>query len=235
VSPILTRPIREQLEHDRIIRQLQARYKRKHEVVINPGPEQNHAVMVGELAVYPDLLLYSQERGRRLEGTIEVETGESVNQLEALAEWGVFSKLKAPFYLYVPPQAIDSARRICEEQQFPVAEIWTYHLSLDQVRFTQVYRSPNAPKPPAATGRVLNDRAPADPPKAEPRKAVKATVNGRPAKPTKNNRMAKPTRPVRPARAAKSVKPSKPARLAKPAKAAPKTSAARRVAAKKRR
>jgi hypothetical protein len=235
VSPILTRPIREQLEHDRIIRQLQARYKRKHEVVINPGPEQNHAVMVGELAVYPDLLLYSQERGRRLEGTIEVETGESVNQLEALAEWGVFSKLKAPFYLYVPPQAIDSARRICEEQQFPVAEIWTYHLSLDQVRFTQVYRSPNAPKSPAATGRVLNDRAPADPLKAEPRKAVKAPVNGRPAKPTKNNRMAKPTRPVRPARAAKSVKPSKPARLAKPAKAAPKTSAARRGAAKKRR
>ena len=235
MSPILTRPIREQLEHDRIIRQLQARYKRKHEVVINPGPEQNHAVMVGELAVYPDLLLYSQERGRRLEGTIEVETGESVNQLEALAEWGVFSKLKAPFYLYVPPQAIDSARRICEEQQFPVAEIWTYHLSLDQVRFTQVYRSPNAPKSAAATGRVLNDRAPADPPKAEPRKAVKAAVNGRPAKPTKNNRTARPTKPVRPAKAAKSVKPSKPARLAKPAKAAPKASAAKRGAAKKRR
>ena len=63
MSPILTRPIREQLEHDRIIRQLQARYKRKHEVVINPGPEQNHSVMVGELAVYPDLLLYSAELG----------------------------------------------------------------------------------------------------------------------------------------------------------------------------
>ena len=59
MSPILTRPIREQLEHDRVIRQLQARYKRKHEVVINPGPEQNQSVMVGELAVYPDLLLYS--------------------------------------------------------------------------------------------------------------------------------------------------------------------------------
>jgi hypothetical protein len=234
VSPILTRPIREQLEHDRIIRQLQARYKRKHEVVINPGPEQNHSVMVGDLAVYPDLLLYSQERGRRLEGTIEVETGESVNQLEALAEWGVFSKLKAPFYLYVPPQSIDSARRICEEQQFPVAEIWTYHLSLDQVRFTQVYRSPNAPKP-AATGRVLNDKAPADSPKAESRKAVKPAVNDRTVKPLKNNRMAKATKAVRPAKAVKSAKPSKPVRVAKPAKAAPKASAAKRGAAKNRR
>jgi hypothetical protein len=235
VSPILTRPIREQLEHDRIIRQLQARYKRKHEVVINPGPEQNHSVMVGDLAVYPDLLLFSQERGRRLEGTVEVETGESVNQLEALAEWGVFSKLKAPFYLYVPPQSIDSARRICEEQQFPVAEIWTYHLSLDQVRFTQVYRSPNAPKP--ATGRVLNDRAPADPPRSASAKAAKPAANDRHAKPVKNNR-AQASKPVRPAKALKSSKPSKPSkpvRAAKPAKAAPKAPAARRGAAKKRR
>jgi hypothetical protein len=31
VSPILTRPVREQLDHDRVIRLLQARYKRKNE------------------------------------------------------------------------------------------------------------------------------------------------------------------------------------------------------------
>ena len=74
MSPILTRPIREQLEHDRVIRQLQARYKRKHEVAINPGHEQNQSVTVGELAVYPDLVLFSQDRSRKLEGTVEVET-----------------------------------------------------------------------------------------------------------------------------------------------------------------
>jgi hypothetical protein len=178
VSPILTRPIREQLEHDRIIRQLQARYKRKHDVAINPGMEQNQSVMVGDLAVFPDLLLFSLERGRRLEGTVEVETGESVNQLEALAEWGVFSKLKAPFYLYVPPQSIESARRICDEHQFAVAEIWTYHLSLDQVRFTQVWRSPNAPKLPASKG----DR-PAEEPAAKvaARKPAKPAVAAKPA------------------------------------------------------
>ena len=34
MSPILTRPVREQLEHDRVIRLLQARYKRKNEVII---------------------------------------------------------------------------------------------------------------------------------------------------------------------------------------------------------
>ncbi len=147
MSPIYTRPIREQAEHDRVIRQLQVRYKRKHEVAINPGPERNQAVMVGDLECFPDLVLYSTDRSRKLEGTVEVETGESVHLLEARAEWGVFSKLKVPFHLYVPPQSIESAKRMCEEQQFPVAEIWTYHMALDQVRFTQVYRSPNAPKP----------------------------------------------------------------------------------------
>jgi hypothetical protein len=239
VSPILTRPIREQLEHDRIIRQLQARYKRKHDVVINPGPEQNHSVMVGDLAVYPDLLLYSQERGRRLEGTIEVETAESVNQLEALAEWGVFSKLKAPFYLYVPPQSIDSARRICDEQQFPVAEIWTYHLSLDQVRFTQVYRSPNAPKP-APMGRANNDKpaAPAKPATARSAKtepAVKAARSGKPARTGKTAKPAAPAKSPKTAKPARSPNPGRPAKGSKFAKPAAKAAASKRAVTRKRR
>src|SRR5690606_9399115 len=107
-----------------------------------PGAEQNQSVTVGELAVYPDLVLFSSTKARKLEGTVEVETGESVNALEALAEWGVFSRLKVPFHLYVPPQSLDTARRLCEEHGFDVAEIWTYHLGMDQVRFTQVYRAP---------------------------------------------------------------------------------------------
>jgi hypothetical protein len=239
VSPILTRPIREQLEHDRIIRQLHARYKRKHDVAINPGAEQNQSVMVGDLAVYPDLLLYSLDRGRRLEGTVEVETGESVNQLEALAEWGVFSKLKAPFHLYVPPQSIESAKRICEEHQFPVMEIWTYHLSLGQVRFTQVYRSPNAPKPAPAPSPTRGEAKPAARVvAAKPAAPVKtAKPAAKPAKPAA--RAAKPalkagkaSKPA-PAKAAK-AKPSKPAKAAKPARAA-KPAARPKAAAKKRR
>ena len=116
MSPILTRPVREQLEHDRVIRQLQARYKRKNEVIINPGNEQNQSITVGELVVFPDLLLFA-EGGRRLLGTVEVETGESVNAIEARAEWGVYSKLKVPLHLYVPPVCVDAAKRICAEYQ----------------------------------------------------------------------------------------------------------------------
>jgi hypothetical protein len=203
VSPILTRPVREQLEHDRIIRQLPPRYKRKHEVVINPGTEQNQSVKVGELAVFPDALLLGSG-GRRLEGTVEVETGESVNQLEALAEWAQFTKLRVPFHLYVPPQSIDTARRLCEDHHIPVAELWTYHLTLDQVRFTLVHRDaalakvvsrptvaaaskPKAAKAPArkpakakAKPKAVARRktAPKAPAKAQPRR-------GRSAKPAK--------------------------------------------------
>jgi hypothetical protein len=154
VSPILVRPVREQFEHDRVIRLLQARYRRKFEVAINPGPEQNVSVMAGELAVYPDLLLFSQERGRKLLGTVEVETGESVNTLEAMAEWGPFGRLRAPFFLYVPPNSLDAARRLCTEHQVNVSEIWTYHTAADQVRFTMVHRAPESSQPRTKPDRV---------------------------------------------------------------------------------
>jgi hypothetical protein len=144
VSPILTRPVREQLEHDRVIRQLQAKYKRKTDVIINPGHEQNQSVTVGELVVFPDLVIFA-EGTKRLLTTVEVETGESVNPIEARAEWGVFSKLKVPMHLYVPPACVEAVKRICDEYQIVVAELWTYTTSFDQVRFTLVTKSPDAP------------------------------------------------------------------------------------------
>src|SRR2546422_956328 len=112
VSPILVRPVREQLEHDRIIRLLQAKYKRKFDVAINPGNEQTAGVG-GPPPWYPDLVLQS-ERGKKVLGVVEVETTESVNHLEAMSEWRTFSQLRTTFHLYVPASMIDVARRLCE-------------------------------------------------------------------------------------------------------------------------
>lgn len=214
MSPILTRPVREQLEHDRVIRQLQARYKRKNEVVINPGNEQNQSVTVGDLVVFPDLLLFA-EGGKRLLGTVEVETGESVNSIEARAEWGVYSKLRVPLHLYVPPASVDAARRICDEYQIVVAELWTYSTQFDQVRFTMVHRSPDAPvmkvivkstpKAAAPAPKPVAKKAPAPAPKAAPK--AKAAV----AKPAAKAK-AKPA----PKKAAKPAAKPKPKPKAKP-------------------
>jgi hypothetical protein len=148
VSPILVRPVREQLEHDRIIRLLQSKFRRKFDAGMNPGAEQNASVGSGPSALYPDLVLSSQERGHRLQGVVEVETGESVNHLEALAQWAHFSKTRAAFHLYVPGGMVDVARRLCEDNHIHVTEIWSYHTVGDQVRFTLVHRSREAPPVP---------------------------------------------------------------------------------------
>jgi hypothetical protein len=198
------RPVREQLEHDRIIRQLQVRHKRKFEVGINPGNEQNAAVGTPPTALYPDLVLQAPDRGRKLLAVVEVETGESVNHLEALAEWAHFSRLRAAFHLYVPAGMVDVARRLCEDNQIHVGEIWSYHAIGEEVRFTLVHRSREAPPSAAARPKAAvpaRPAAPTKPPAARP--AVK-TASAKKAPP----RSAKPAR----ATAAKRAKPAKKAK-----------------------
>jgi hypothetical protein len=193
VSPILVRPVREQLEHDRVIRLLQAKSRRKYEAVINPGNERNAAVGTGPSALYPDLLLQSLERGHRLQAVIEVETGESVNHLEALSQWTHLARLRVPFHLYVPAGMVDVARRLCEDNQIHVTEIWSFHAVGDQVRFTLVHRSRQAPPAPARARAVPQASAAPKKPAARTAKPV------RPPKPA-----ARPRKPAR--KAARAVK-----------------------------
>jgi len=150
VSPILVRPIREQFEHNRVIRLLAPRFRRKFTVGVNIGDEpEATAVRSGTGLVYPDLVLTSSEGVRRVHGIVEVETTESVNHLEAMAEWVSFGKVRGAFYLYVPAGATDVARRLCEESHVSFTEIWSYHAVGDQMRFTMAHRSARA----AAAGR----------------------------------------------------------------------------------
>lgn len=184
MSPILVRPVREQLEHDRIIRQLGAKFRRRFEVGINPGVEQNAAVGAGAAALYPDLVLSSQEKGHRLQVVVEVETGESVNHLEALAQWAHLSKTRAAFHLYVPAGMVDVARRLSEDNQIFVAEIWSYHSVGDEIRFTLVHRSRELPAP----ARSPQPRRPARPAARRPVPAAgrrKPPARAKPARKTK--------------------------------------------------
>jgi hypothetical protein len=188
VSPILVRPVREQLEHDRVIRLLQAKNRRRYEAGINPGAEQNAVVGTGPAARYPDLVLQSLDRGHRLQAVVEVETGESVNHLEALAQWAHFARLKVPFYLYVPAGMVEVARRLCEDNQIHVSEIWSYHAIGDQVRFTIVHRSREVPSPaprkqaqPAAAPRRSSSQGRG----AKPAARVARKTASKPARPQK--------------------------------------------------
>ena len=154
MSPILVRPVREQLEHDRVIRLLQAKYKRKYKVSINPDREQTAPVVIGGSAWYPDLVLQSSDTHPKILGMVEVETGESVNHLEAISQWATFARLRAPFHLYIPVSSVDTARRLCAALRISVSEIWAYNALGDEILFTLVHRLPtrkarsgNAAKP----------------------------------------------------------------------------------------
>ena len=191
MSPILVRPVREQLEHDRIIRLLQTKCRRRYEVGINPGAEQNVPVGSGSSTSYPDLVLSSPGRSARVEAVVEVETGESVNHLEALAEWAHFAKLRAAFHLYVPAGMVDVARRLCEDNQIAVTEMWSFHFVGEDIRFTLVQRTresaPAARRPPARTSArasASSARKPAAAAKRAPRAAKTAATRRKSAKRT---------------------------------------------------
>jgi hypothetical protein len=147
VTPILVRPVREQLEHDRVIRLLQQRWRRKYVVGINQGSETGSSIAHGEMVLYPDVILAPLGKPNKPEIVVEVETGESVNNLEAMAEWARFGQLKAEFHLYIPTGSVDPARRLCTDHNIPVAEIWTYYPVGDQMRFNQVYKAPVQARP----------------------------------------------------------------------------------------
>jgi hypothetical protein len=220
--------VREQLEHDRVIRLLQAKYKRKFEVAINPGNEQTAPVGPGPAPWYPDLVLLSSERSRKLVGVVEVETAESVNHLEAMSQWKTFSSLRVQFHLYVPASGVDSAKRLCTDHQVTTTEIWAYHAIGDQIRFTPVQR---AAQP--ADGR----------PRPEPResapvaKAPKATTSTRPASSGRSARpatkTARPTAHPKPRPSASRAKSAAPSRRAS-TKASPRKTASASKALKRK-
>ena len=212
MSPILVRPVREQLEHDRVIRLLQVKLKRKHDVVANIGEDQTVPVRIGQVMIFPDLVLTSVDRGKKLMGTVEVETAESVNHLEAMAQWAHLGRARAPFHLYVPAGCVDIARRLAAENGVNVAEIWSFHTIGDQTRFTMVHRAPETrrsaaraaeerPRPAAARPAAARAPAPARSAKsrtaaaAPPRKTASAAKAS--AKGARTSRTAAAKAPVR--------------------------------------
>lgn len=143
MTPIFVRPVREQLEHDRLIRFLHAKIKakRKFDVLANAGDERQAPIKVGNNTYFPDLVLLE---GKKVAALIEIETGESTNNLEAMAQWTHFSRARVPFHLYVPVLAVDAARRLCESNNVIATEIWSYRPVNDQFDLVRVHFNADA-------------------------------------------------------------------------------------------
>jgi hypothetical protein len=122
-------------------------------------------------------------------GTVEVETAESVNNLEAMSQWRTFSRLRAPFHLYVPSSAIDTAKRLCVDFEITVAEMWAYSALGDQMRFTLVQRAHGS------DGKARAAAAPAArPAAAAPRRPAAPSRRATPARPARRPAAAARTR-----------------------------------------
>jgi hypothetical protein len=225
VSPILVRPVREQLEHDRVIRLLQVKLKRKHDVTANIGEDQSVSVKIGQMQIFPDLVLTSTDRARKLMGTVEVETSESVNHLEARAQWAHLGRARAPFHLYVPAGSVDIARRLAAENHVNVAEMWTYHTIGDQTHFKLAQRVPSSEprvdvrgeRPAAPPGKTPSRAEPGG--EARQRRPASAPAQGAAKKrPTAAAPRAAKKRPAAPVRRSTAASRGKaPARKAAPA------------------
>jgi hypothetical protein len=245
VLSILVRPVREQLEHDRVIRLLLAKWKKSLSVEANLGDERRAPVKIGQMTVFPDLVLNSQLGPKRVQALIEVETGESVNHLEAMAQWTHMSRTRAPFFLYVPVGTVEQARRLCDDHQVALGELWSYYVLGEQVRFTLVQRDealaaaqgrsdgmadvieteilgPLETAAPAA-GPPADQPAASAPAAAKPARAGGSKAAPKPAAKTASTKKTAPkgaTRKAAPAPAARSAKgPAKPAGASRKAKA----------------
>ena len=223
MSPILVRPVREQLEHDRIIRLLHAKFRRKYEAGMNPGVEQNMPVGTGPAALFPDLVLLSQDRGHKLQAIVEIETGESVNHLEALAQWAHYGRVRAAFHLYIPAGMVDVARRLTEDNQIHVAEIWSYHVIGDEPRFTLVHRNKEPISAQARKGPAVKVTPAAPPAAAAPprERAPLPEAKPVPAKPALKAK-AQPVKAAAKPKSKPKPKPKSKPKAAKPTKAAAK-------------
>lgn len=243
MTPIFVRPVREQLEHDRLIRFLSAKIKakRKFDVLANVGDERQAPIKVGNNIYFPDLVLLE---GKKVAALIEVETGESTNNLEAMAQWTHFSRARVPFHLYVPVLAVDAARRLSEANQVYATEIWSYRPVNDQFDLVRVHLNPDAvrasskgskasslpvvlppPKPVAPPAPEPPPPAPAPEPKPA-MSAAAAKLAARMAKPAAKGKPAAAPAPA-PAPAKKS-----PVKASAPAKAKPRTPVKSKPAAK---
>src|SRR5688500_6734641 len=162
---------------------------------MNVGTEQAAAsVKSGTQLLFPDLVLWTTDKSRKLAGVVEVETGESVHHLEAMSQWAPFGRLKVPFQLYVPAASADIAKRLASDLGAHVTELWTYHSIGDQIRLTLVQKTaiPGEARRKADRERAAEKRAARPAPRAAKPKPAAAKAKPRAAKPAPRKIARKP-------------------------------------------
>jgi len=111
----MARTFAESTEHDTIVNLAASLVGGKYEVYTNPGGEKNRWIACKDRKHYPDIMLVpSGEKNSTI--IVEVETEETVTDDHAEEQWKPYSKLDRIFYLLVPADLLDEAKRICRQK-----------------------------------------------------------------------------------------------------------------------
>ena len=142
MSPILVRPVREQLEHDRVIRLLQVKLKRKHEVIANIGEDQSTSIKIGPAADLSRPRPDDRRSGPETDGNGRSgDLGIGQPPRGAVAVGPSRPRARAVSSLR-SAGSVDIARRLAAENHVNVTEIWSFHTIGDQTHFRLVQRTP---------------------------------------------------------------------------------------------
>lgn len=122
--------ITEQKKHDDVIEFVKADLIKEGFIVkINKGTDKNNEVNDtdeedNKIKIYPDVFTFDKE-DKYVGRIYEVETESSVVESE-VSQWKQYSKGKVDFYLVVPENRLDKAKRLAEENAIEVKDFLTY-------------------------------------------------------------------------------------------------------------
>lgn len=117
--------------HDKVVRAIRDSLNQQdYDVYINPGQEKN--AHIGDN--YPDVIM-TEKNKTTVKFILEIEVASSVSQEEALRQWKKYSKeINATFYLVVPENSLDKARKLCQNNNINV-RFATYTVNSNNINF----------------------------------------------------------------------------------------------------
>jgi hypothetical protein len=129
----MRRDEKSQQEHDTLLEMVARRIKIPvWTLVTNPGSSQNEGIPYptagGEAIAYPDIVARERFTGK-FAAVGEVETEASVTAEEARGEWELYSCLAPKFFLYVPKECEDAARRLLRERRIRPEGLFLFYFT----------------------------------------------------------------------------------------------------------
>lgn len=129
------RSFENQATHDQIVEKVKEGLDQvNHDIFINPGQQKNMGVTTINETLYPDIIV-TNKGDNHVKIIIEVETEDTVTDLDS-KQWKEYADLiNAPFWLLVPVTKKETAKQILNRNSIS-ANVGTYSVISGSVRIS---------------------------------------------------------------------------------------------------